>query len=144
MATKIIKFNIEPDYMFDLFAIVSSAKEFQLAWHLNKALEMDFCKMEDLKLTLSREGTKYISNLTYDSEYSTISIIRNKLISYEGETNGFLIPELKKYDYFLKIEGESVDEISEGLPKKLKSLPCVHYFEKLIVENLKSKDNLLF
>jgi len=30
------------------------------------------------------------------------------------------------------------------LPEKLKSLPCVQYFEKLKIDTLKSKDNLLF
>ena len=144
MASKIIKFTIEPDYEFNVFAVVSSVKEHKFAWHLNASLEMDFYKIEDLELAHSKEGSKYVSNYIYHSEYSTLRILRNRLVAEEGENNGHLIPELKKFDFLLKIEGESVEEISEGLPEKLKSLPCVQYFEKLKVENLKSKDNLLF
>jgi len=144
MANKIIKFNIEPDYEFGVFAIVSTAKEYKLAWHLNGSLDMDFSKSDDIELLHSKEESKYISNYVFHSEYSIVTLLKNKLVDKDGLSIGFLIPELKSFDFFLKIEGESIDEISEDLPEKLKSLPCVQYFEKLKIENLKSKDNLLF
>ena len=144
MGNKIIKFSFEPDYDFIVFALVSTVKEYQFAWHLNSICKMDFSKSEDIELTYSKEETKYISNYVFFTEYSCVRILKNKLIDKEGESIGYLIPELKQFDFFLKIEGESIDEIAEDLPEKLKSLPCVQYFEKLKIENLKSKDNLLF
>lgn len=144
MANKVIKFDYEPDYDFIVFAIVSSEKEYKFAWYLNHGLEMDFSKSEDFELPHSKAATRYVSNFVHHSEYSVVRIMKNKLYAQDGEGNGFLLPELNRYDYFLKLEGESVEEISEGLPEKLKSLPCVQYFEKLKIENLKSKDNLLF
>jgi hypothetical protein len=141
MANKIIKFSIEPDYEFMVYAIVSSVKEYTFAWHLNTSLEIDLHKEDDLELPHTKESNKYVSNYVYHSEYSTLRILRNKLV---GETLGYLLPELNKFDFLLKIEGESVEEMFEDLPQKLKSLPCVQYFEKLKIENLKSKDNLLF
>lgn len=144
MANKIIKFNIEPDYEFSVFAIVSPVKEYKLAWYLNGCLDMDFAKSDDIELLHSKEESKYISNFMSHTEYSSVTLLKNKLVDKDGVSVGFLIPELKRFDFFLKIEGESIDEISEDLPEKLKSLPCVQYFEKLKIENLKSKDNLLF
>lgn len=144
MANKIIKFNFDPDYDFIVFALVSTIKEYKLAWHLNSITDMDFSKLDDIELTYSKEEAKYISNYVFYTEYSCVRILKNKLTDKDGETIGYLLPELKQFDYFLKIEGESFDEIAEDLPEKLKSLPCVQYFEKLKIENLKSKDNLLF
>ena len=142
--SKIIKFNFEPDYNFMLYAIVSPVKEHKFAWNLNGAFEMDFYKVKDIELSFANYSSKLISNFLYESEYSLLRILKNKLISDDGENSGYLLPELKRFDYFLKIEGESIEEVSEDLPEKLKSLPCVQYFEKIKIENLKSKDNLLF
>jgi hypothetical protein len=144
MANKIIKFNFDQDYDFIVFALVSTTKEYKLAWHINSVTDMDFSKKEDIELTYSKEEIKYISNYAFYTEYSCVRILKNKLTDQSGEYIGYLIPERKEIDFFLKIEGESIDEIAEDLPEKLKSLPCVQYFEKLKIENLKSKDNLLF
>lgn len=144
MANKIIRFEFEPDYDFELFALVSNIKEHTLAWHLNAILEMDLGKGEDIELGYIKEANKYISNFVFHSEYSTVRLLKNRLYTELGESAGYLLPELKSFDYLLKIEGDSVWEIADGLPEKLKSLPCVQYFEKLKIETLKSKDNLLF
>ena len=142
--SKIIKFNFEPDYDFMLYAVVSAVKDFKFAWNINEAFEMDFCRAAELELNFANQDVKFISNFLYESEYSLFRILKNKLISAEGENNGYLLPELRKFDYLIKIEGESIEEVSEGLPEKLKSLHCIQYFEKIKIENLKSKDNLLF
>ncbi len=144
MATKIIRFDFEPDYDFQLFAIVSNLKEHSFAWQLNKLLAMDFQRAEDIEMTFIKEPNKYITNYLFQSEYSIVRLLKNRLHSEYGESTGYLLPELKNFDYLLKIEGDSVWEMADGLPEKLKSLPCVQYFEKLKTETLKSKDNLLF
>ena len=144
MSAKFIRFDFEPDYDFELFALVTNVKEHALAWHLNRCLDMDFRKADDIELNYIKEANKYVSNYIFESEYSTVRVLKNRLFSEFGESAGFLIPELKSFDYLLKIEGDSVWEIADGLPEKLKSLPCVQYFEKLKTDTLKSKDNLLF
>ena len=144
MATKFIRFDFEPDYDFALFAIVSNIKEHAFAWHLNRTLEMDFCKADDIEVAYVKESNKYISNYIHQSEYSTVRLLKNRLHSEFGESAGYLLPELKNFDYLIKIEGDSVWEMADGLPEKLKSLHCVQYFEKLKTDTLKSKDNLLF
>lgn len=144
MATKIIRFDFEPDYDFELFALVSSLKEHAFAWQLNRALNMDLYKADDVEISYLKENNKYISNYLHQSEYSTIRLLKNRLYSELGEAAGYLLPEYKNFDFLMKIEGDSIWEIADGLPEKLKSLPCVQYFEKLKIETLKSKDNLLF
>jgi len=144
MAAKIIRFDFEPDYDFELFALVSNLKEHSLAWYLNASLGMDFDKGEDIEIRYVKDSLKYISNFVFCSEYSTVRLLKNRLYSELGESAGYLLPELKNFDYLLKIEGDSIWEIADGLPEKLKSLPCVQYFEKLKIDTLKSKDNLLF
>jgi hypothetical protein len=144
MAKKIIKFDVEPDYDFELLALVSSVKEYTIAWHLNKVMEVDFYKTEDIEVPHLREPTKYISNLSFCTEYTTYRLVRNKMYSAQGDGSGFVLPEFKNFDYLLKIEGEACSEVANGLPEQLKYLPCVQYFERLKIHHLKSKDNLLF
>jgi hypothetical protein len=144
MANKILKFDIEPDYDFILFALISPFKDYKLACHINDVLEIDFCKNDDLTLCQPKKEDRLVSNFLYRSEHSTWCLFRNQLLDTEEETKGYLVTELKNYDFLLKIEGDSAEEVSKDLPEKLKSLPCVEYLTKIDVQNLKSKDNLLF
>jgi hypothetical protein len=51
---------------------------------------------------------------------------------------------LKDYDYIIKISGESVSLNAFNILDKLKELPLIEYIKQIEVQNLKSKENLIF
>ena len=55
----------------------------------------------------------------------------------------FLLPELKKVDYFLKIESDDDLDIVT-IVKKLKTIKSLSTVYVVETENIKSKNNLIF
>lgn len=55
----------------------------------------------------------------------------------------FLLPELKKVDYFLKIESDDDLQINE-IVKNLKSIKSLSTVYVVDTETIKSKNNLIF
>lgn len=61
----------------------------------------------------------------------------------EVATKVFLLPELKKVDYFLKIESDDDLQINE-IVKNLKSIKSLSTVYVVDTETIKSKNNLIF
>jgi len=62
----------------------------------------------------------------------------------EIETKVYLLPELKKVDYFLKIENNQTDAALEETISKLLDIKRISTAYKVEVNNIKSKNNLIF
>jgi hypothetical protein len=59
-------------------------------------------------------------------------------------TKVFLLPELKKVDYFLKIESDEDDVKITDIIKKLKTIKSLSTVYAIDTETIKSKNNLIF
>ncbi len=59
-------------------------------------------------------------------------------------TKVFLLPELKKVDYFLKIESDEDDVKITDIIKKLKTIKSLSTVYVVDTETIKSKNNLIF
>jgi len=141
---KINKLNVEFEYNFELFALISSAKDYKLAWHLNKILNLHLCKTEDLIIEFLHKSKIYISNFTFDKEYSSFRLLKNKACEFENVPKPYLVPELKEYDYLLMLHDEAGEWDLEQITVLLKNISVIQYLIKVNPENLKSKENLIF
>lgn len=131
--------EIEEDYDFELVGICSHAKDYRLSWELNKKLEFDLVKDENLELTVKGEKQNYSFFSFIDDE----NLIEYYLINNRSE-NGILIPEEKRSDYFLLIRGVLREGQIEDHIREIATIKNVLTTYKIEVENLKSKNNLLF
>ncbi|WP_299776696.1 IPExxxVDY family protein [uncultured Formosa sp.] len=156
------KLNLE-DFLEDvdyiLIAIHSRLEDYRLAYYLNKNL--------NLSLTRSAQDVDYeyfsaaysifewkdeINLITYnlvsnickreeDSLQSSGSLFANeeKIIkSYN------LIPELKNVDYLMKITKEDLQISEQLIVNKIQEIPQVITTYTVNVDQIKSKDNLIF
>tara|TARA_B100000963_G_scaffold351219_1_gene362503 strand:+ start:215 stop:688 length:474 start_codon:yes stop_codon:yes gene_type:complete len=138
---------------YTLFAIKSNLQDYRLAYFFNKKTDLDLNRMtKDVKYTLKNNTIYFsafvdksfddkkkcflISNKTiYSKDLKFGSLFKNIPIT----NNMFLIPELKEFDYMLKLDGiwtkkeiedlvTSMSKISEILAnicvdsKKIKSI----------------------
>ncbi|MFL5729152.1 MAG: IPExxxVDY family protein [Cytophagaceae bacterium] len=140
---KAIRLVVDYDYDFELLAFISPEKDYKVAWNINKLLNINLRRDEDLCLEFGKTNKLIFSNFTYDTEYAGLRLLRNRSFDSQ-DSKPFLLPELKEYDYIIKTEGEkgifNVNQISE----KLKSLPLIQYIRKIEIHTLKSKENLIF
>ncbi|MGV3639761.1 MAG: IPExxxVDY family protein [Adhaeribacter sp.] len=138
---KTFKLEVDYDYDFDLFGLVSSSKEYKLAWSLNKSLQIRLIKQQDLNFDFSNKGRLVISNYLYMSEHHTIRLFRNKSVDLSTLKKPFLVPDIKEYDYILQMSGGSADA---ELLNRFKLVPLIQYVKKFDPNSLKFKENLMF
>lgn len=59
-------------------------------------------------------------------------------------SEGYLVSEKQSIDYFLVLKGSVTDKLVENLAKKVKEIDVVILAHRIDVNELKSKQNLLF
>lgn len=131
--------NIEEDYDFSLIGISCHAKDYRLCYELNKILEIDLVRGEDLDIDSKNTKANYALYDYIDEE----NFIDYYLISNRSN-KGFLIPEHKSTDFFLLLKGASNNDIIENIINKISEIQLVLTSFQIDVNSLKSKQNLIF
>jgi len=150
----------EIDYR--LIAIHTSLEDYRLAYYINQNLPI-ILKKSDCNVHISnKDGETQFTRFVFEDEKAGISwdLIQNQnemLLSPQRVNEGlfaesyndfsakvYLIPEFKKVDYFLKIENaaESIDILK--IINKIKKVDRISTVYTVDVENIKSKNNLIF
>lgn len=146
---------------YHLIAIHTTLEDYRLAYFINQHLPVNLSKSKEEILISIKEGETQFSRFYFDDENNFISwnLIQNKnevvgkkeiasqdLFSNSAQevaTKVFLLPELKKVDYFLKIESDDDLQINE-IVKKLKTIKSLSTVYVVDTETIKSKNNLIF
>ncbi len=146
---------------YHLIAIHTTLEDYRLAYFINQHLPTNLSKSKEEILISIKEGETQFSRFYFDDDDNFISwnLIQNKnevigkkeIInqdlfsnsSQEVATKVFLLPELKKVDYFLKIESDDDLDIVT-IVKKLKTIKSLSTIYVVETENIKSKNNLIF
>ncbi len=147
---KINSSDFENDYT--LIAVHSSVEPYKLAFQINLKLKT---KLEKSASDLTFKGNSSVFELykheseTYNTTLYLISnkstdesIIKTPSLFDNLSVSRFLIPELKKAEFLIKIEGGGFKE--EGLIKKLNEIDSIISCYTTRVNSNKSKYNLIF
>jgi hypothetical protein len=136
---KTLKFEIDLDFV--LIAITTSLKDYRACHLINKYLNFNFIKSPDLELDiLQGEGLVFFSLYQYHWEASETDFY---FITNKG-SGGYLVPEMKKADYFLMIKNYIDEDDLEKLISKLNKIPEIVAAVKIDPKKIKSRENLLF
>ena len=139
MTRRRLRINYEINFL--LFGISSHVKDYRLCGELNKTLDIDLVKVEDMELELGKdENDLGYSHYIYEDEDMHV---KYKVLSNRGDTS-WLVSEQRGVDYFLLIEGacEALDKAA--ILGKIKQAGVVLAGYELDPNQLKSKPNLLF
>ena len=153
------KLHIKYDLNYILIAIRSQIEDYKLAYFLNKSSLFFFQRMSKDLSYLIKDKTVYFSSfqdLNQDLKRE-IFLIKNKtsyrsnlttqvgLFSESDITNTvFLIPELKDFDYFMKLVGIWKKSEILNLKKFISDLQVVESSVNIDLNQLKSSNNLIF
>jgi len=144
------------DNDYTLIGIHTVLSEYKLAYLLNQHLQVKFRRATyDLDFTKKKNQSSYAvyeyinKELDYDwylisNVYkSTKTSISTGLFS-ESDTVMNLVPEKKKVDFFLKIEGDFDYEYIVKTIEKINQITQIITSYEIEVESLKSKEFLIF
>ncbi|OYQ38334.1 hypothetical protein CHU92_05515 [Flavobacterium cyanobacteriorum] len=145
---------------FKLIAIHSSLDDYRLAYFINRELEILLEKHDESIGVKARGGEGWLSRFSFeDSASDTLwTFIQNKnkaeilqkndtgslfgSTAYTATTNVYLLPEMKKVDYILKIDNPAVDP--QQLVDRLLGIKHITTAYAVDHHKLKSKNNLIF
>jgi hypothetical protein len=150
---QVFTFDLEDDYL--LIGIHSTEEDYRLVYLINKHLNTRFVRH---KLSLDfKDSTVEFPLFEYKDEktYLNYYLINNKHLQVVNEqykdglfggnysTTSYLLPERKKVDFLLKIEGCTQEFILE-LVAKLNKVNQIITSYQIETDTLKSKNNLIF
>lgn len=113
-----------------LFGMVHNDKFYRTAWKLNRVLPFPLSRAEDIHLVISGEQAYFARYLAFDPDRETeIMLLKNR------GTLGYLIQELRQFDFFL-IERNYDCDFDEELEDQVKEAGIDHMIP-LDYENLR-------
>ena len=135
--------DVEYECDFALFGLVSSTRDYTLAWTLNRALRLRLVRQPELLLNLLSRGRLVFTHYLHATENLTFRLLRNRSIAPSNLKKPFLAPDIKEYDYLLAVSNGSGILADDDLLQQLTALDAVQYACQFDPNSLKYKDNLI-
>ena len=140
---KTFTLDVEYECDFALFGLVSSTRDYTLAWTLNRALRLRLIKQPELLLNLVSQGRLVFTHYLYATETLTLRLLRNRSVAPSALKKPFLAPDIKEYDYLLAVNNGSGSLADDALLEQLAALEAVQYVCQFDPNTLKYKENLM-
>ena len=140
---KTFTLDVEYECDFALFGLVSSTRDYTLAWALNRALRLRLVKQPEVLLNLVGRGRLVFSHYLHATETLTLRLLRNRSIEPSNLKKPFLAPDIKEYDYLLAVTNGNGALADDALLRQLTALDAVQYACQFDPNTLKYKENLL-
>ncbi|MAR16048.1 MAG: hypothetical protein CMB86_02545 [Flammeovirgaceae bacterium] len=120
-----------------LIGIVSSSKEYKLAWIIEKLLDISLNKEKNEKIDLIDNRTLEISFLISRDQNKYFKLISNKLLNNPFKSH--LISSLSNFDYLIQFSKNYFDNSSEDIINTLKSDNLIHFANFVDIKLIKEK-----
>ncbi|SNR50887.1 IPExxxVDY family protein [Lutibacter flavus] len=150
---QLLTFDLEDDYL--LIGIHSTEEDYRLAFLINKHLKTKFIRYKsnldfkdsnaEFPLFEYRDENNFINYYLINNKHLQVVNKQYKEGLFGGNysTTSYLLPEKKKVDFFLKIEGCTQSSILK-IVEKLNNINQIITSYSIETNTLKSKNNLIF
>jgi len=136
--------NLADDFFEDtrLLGIMAPIKDYQLCWHLNNLMRMDFRNNNDIEIQLSKKERNYFFAV-YEFSEPTGSLSHYLYNNrFDGE---YLLPEFKHLDFLWLMKGDVVDENTlQQTINDIKAISGVQLVIELTNQKIRNKEHLVF
>jgi len=118
---------------YSLIGIVSTCKEYKLAWILNNILDISLAKEKDEKINLINDESIHVSHFIYKRKKKYLRLISNKT----SKSN--LITSLSNFDYLIQFSPNLFEFNSFDIINKLKSDNLIQFANFVDTKLIKEK-----
>jgi hypothetical protein len=147
------KLKLDYDLDFKLIGLFSHAEDFKLCFHINKQLEWQFVRTNNLPSENKTEslGLFGIDNID-ETEHGHVmfahidddNYIENYLIANLSES-GFLLNDFKQCNYFIVMRGDSANETEiENVLQSLNDIDAISSAFQIDINSIKDAHSLMF
>lgn len=142
---KTLHLEMDYDFGFALYGLVSSCRDYKMAWSLNRLLSLNLIRQKELCYEMPDRQKLLISNFEHNDGHSIVRLFRNKALGTSTLKKPFLLPDIKEYDYVLQITGALQQYLNpQELIGRLQRLTLIQYTKQFDPLTLKHKEHLLF
>ena len=136
--------NLTDDFFEDtrLLGIMAPIKDYQLCWHLNSLMRMDFRINNEIEIQLTKKKRNYFFAM-YEFCEPTGSLFHYVYNNrFDGE---YLLPEFKHLDFLWLMKGDIViEETLQQTIHSIKEINGVQLVIELTNEKIRNKEHLVF
>ena len=136
------KLFVEPTFDFELLGLVSPVKDYKMAWLINRELDLDLVKSDDIHIEFLSAPQLEISQYLLSLPHGFIQLLKNKALNTSQQL-AYLIPELRNLDYFLLVQDQTHQTSVSTFVEHLAKNPFIQSVVRLDISKIKSKENLL-
>jgi len=137
---KLLKFEIDLDFV--LIAITSAQKDYRICYLVNKYLNFNFVRIDDLEVNIYPTSAQSVSfsmfEYFWESSETSFYFIANR------GADGLLIPAMREAACFLMIKNYIDDRELNDIISGLNKVPELVAAIKIDPKKIKSRENLLF
>ena len=126
-----------------LYGLASSRAGYKLAWALNRALHWKLKRAEDLRLEFSDDLPLLVPNFIFTTAHRTFRLLTNRAFTTD-EATAFLLPELKQWEFLVHIQDPSTTFDHRQFLLNVDRLEDVRQTERIDIDAVEHKENLLF
>jgi hypothetical protein len=140
MAIKKHKLEMAMEEDFCLLGVVADEPDYKFCWMINRELEINFEKLDDLVLYHPKlDADQEFSIFFYDDEEAmlTYRIVKNR------SDKGYFLDELKNLDFLVHIQGEIYKDQIGTFIQSVNSLSSVRMCVPVDLSRLRNKERLL-
>ncbi|MDN3641629.1 IPExxxVDY family protein [Lutimonas halocynthiae] len=154
--SKIHSIDFEFDHDYALIGIHSVLTDYRMAYFLNSHLDIRLRRFKD-DLDFKYENCSFpLYKFEDETAFTSWSLMANKYVFTENTSEGgtiifpeetkisYLIPEKKRVDYFIKIEGLKDDAALNKTLLNINKINNIMASYAIDPMDLKSRDNLIF
>jgi hypothetical protein len=136
------KLFVEPIFDFELLGLVSPVKDYKMAWLINRELDLNLVKSDDIQIEFLSAPQLEISQYLLSLPHGFIQLLKNKALNTSQQL-AYLIPELRNLDYFLLVQDQTQQTSISTFMDHLAKNPYIQSVVRLDISKIKSKENLL-
>ena len=140
MAVKKHKLEMAMEEDFCLLGVAADAPDYKFCWMINRELDVNFEKLDDLLLFHPKlDADQEFSLFAFDDEDTMITY---RIIKNRSDT-GYFLDELKNLDYLVHIQGEIYEDQIGRFMQTINKLPAVRMCVPVDLTRLRNKERLL-
>lgn len=136
------KLFVEPIFDFELLGLVSPVKDYKMAWLINRELDLNLIKSDNIQIEFLSAPQLEISQYFLSLPHGFIQLLKNKALNTSQQL-AYLIPELRNLDYFLLVQDQTQHTSISTFIDHLAKNPYIQSVVRLDISKIKSKENLL-
>ena len=124
---------------FEVIGLVSSLKDYKIAWKLNNSLNIQLIKEDNILIELINNEHLSVSNFYFKSKNNYIRLISNKLNMNNNNSKSHFISTLSKFDYLMQFSENFFEFESFNIIDELKRDNHIQFANFVDINKLKEK-----